>query len=60
MDFEKPEDLFKNMDLKIPQFRFNKGMLPIVALVIVGILIATSIYSTGPDEVGVIPCRAYI
>lgn len=54
MDFEKPEDLFKNMNIKIPQLRFNKGTLPIIALVIAGILLATSIYSTGPDEVGVI------
>ena len=57
MDFEKfdkPEDLFKNMGFKMPKLNFNKGMLPIIALVIVGILLATSIYSTGPDEVGVI------
>ena len=52
--FEKPEDLFKNMGIKIPKLNLNKGMLPIIALVILGILLATGIYSTGPDEVGII------
>lgn len=57
MDFEKfnkPEDLFKGMNLKIPQFRLNKGIIPIVGVVIILITLATGIYSTGPDEVGVI------
>ena len=54
MDFEKPEDLFKGINLKIPQLRFNKGLIPIIALVIIAILLINSIYSTGPDEVGVI------
>lgn len=57
MDFEKfdkPEDLFKGMNLKLPQLRLNKGFLPIVAVVVVLIILATGIYSTGPDEVGVI------
>ncbi len=52
--FEKPEDLFKGLNLKIPQFRFNKGMVPIAAAVIAVIVIATGIYSTGANEVGVI------
>ncbi len=57
MDFEKfdkPEDLFKNINLKIPQFRLNKGIFPIIAAVIALVIMATGIYSTGPDEVGII------
>lgn len=57
MDFEKfnkPEDLFKGMNLKVPQFRLGKGIFPIAAAVIILATLATGIYSTGPDEVGVI------
>jgi membrane protease subunit HflK len=57
MDFEKfdkPEDLFKGMNLKVPQFRFNKGLIPLIVLAAIGVLLISSIYSTGPDEVGVI------
>jgi membrane protease subunit HflK len=57
MDFEKfdkPEDLFKGMNLKIPQLKFNKGIFPIAAAIAVLVIILTGVYSTGPDEVGVI------
>jgi len=57
MDFEKfnkPEDLFKNINLKVPQFRLNKGIFPIIAVVVILIILATGIYSTGPDEEGII------
>ncbi len=57
MDFEKfdkPEDLFKNMGFKIPQFRFNKGILPIAGIIVIVIILLTGIYMTGPDQVGVI------
>jgi membrane protease subunit HflK len=52
--FDKPEDLFKSLNLKMPQLRFNKGLPAIIAVVVVAIIIFTGIYSTGPDEVGVI------
>ena len=57
MDFEKfnkPEDLFKGLNLKIPQIRLNKGVPVIIAIVVVAIMLLTGIYSTGPDEVGII------
>ena len=52
--FDKPEDLFKGLNLKIPQFRFNKGIPVIAAIVAILAILATGIYSTGPDEVGII------
>ena len=57
MDFEKfnkPEDLFKGLNLKIPQIRLNKGVPAIIAIVVAAIILLTGIYSTGPDEVGII------
>jgi len=55
MDFEKfnkPEDLFKKADFKIP--KLDKSLPLIAAAVLVVVIAATGIYSTGPDEVGVI------
>lgn len=52
--FEKPEDLFKGANLKIPQFHMGKGVFLIAAAVIILVTVATGIYSTGPDEVGII------
>ena len=57
MDFNKfdtPEELFKKMGDKVPKLQFNKGLIPIIGILIVMLILATGIYSTGPDEVGVI------
>ncbi len=48
MDFEKPEDLFK----KVPESK--KFIFPIAAVVVIVILLFTSFYMVGPDEVGVV------
>jgi len=58
-DFEKPEDLFKmpNDFLKEAQKKLQnfKGTLPIIiAGVVIVAALFSSIYSVGPDEVGVI------
>jgi len=52
--FEKPEDLFKGMNFKLPQLRFNAGFIPVLLFFIAGISLLTGTYSTGPDEIGVI------
>ncbi|MBN1871345.1 MAG: FtsH protease activity modulator HflK [Candidatus Omnitrophica bacterium] len=52
--FDKPEDFFKGVNLKIPRLKFNKGLIPIILIVAVVVVLLTGIYSTGPDEVGVI------
>lgn len=57
MDFDKfdtPEELFKKMQKQVPKMQFNKSLIPIIGSIILLFLLATSIYSTGPDEVGVI------
>ena len=57
MDFDKfdtPDDLLKKMNVKMPVFRFNKGLIPVVGFILVLAVLATGVYSTGPDEVGVI------
>ena len=48
MDFEKPEDLFR----KAPNIA--KAGLPIAGLVIAVVILLTSFYMVGPDEVGVV------
>ncbi|MFH1856982.1 MAG: FtsH protease activity modulator HflK [Candidatus Omnitrophota bacterium] len=52
--FDTPEELFKKMGDKVANFQFSKGLIPIVGIVLVVVILATGIYSTGPDEVGVI------
>lgn len=52
--FDTPGDLFKQSVIKIPPFRFNKGLIPLIGLIMALGILATGIYSTGPDEVGVI------
>ncbi|MBU4304996.1 MAG: FtsH protease activity modulator HflK [Candidatus Omnitrophica bacterium] len=54
MGFDTPEELFRKMGDKIPNFQFNKGIIPIIGIIIVMLMLSTGIYSTGPDEVGVI------
>jgi len=58
-DFEKPEDLFGSSDDLTKKIEKNiqkyKGMLPLaVVAIIIIIALASSFYSVGPDEVGVI------
>ena len=52
--FDTPEELFRKMGDKVPKFKFNKGIIPIIGIFMVIAILATGIYSTGPDEVGVI------
>ncbi|MCP4648459.1 MAG: FtsH protease activity modulator HflK [PVC group bacterium] len=52
--FNTPEELFRKMSDNVPKFQFNKGILPIIGIFIVILIIGTGVYSTGPDEVGVI------
>lgn len=57
MDFDKfntPEELLKKMGNKVPQMRSYKGLIPVAVIIFVLLILATGIYSTGPDEVGVI------
>ena len=55
MDFETPEDLFKKMNIKLPKLPNLGGAIPLIVAIVIGVIIlATGIYSTGPDEVGVI------
>ena len=54
--YNTPEELFKKMSAKMPglNFKFNKGIIPIIGAVIALSILASGIYMTGPDEVGVI------
>jgi len=52
--FDTPEELFRKMGAKAPKFQFNKGIIPIIGIFIAIAILATGVYSTGPDEVGVI------
>ena len=52
--FNTPEELFKKMRDTVPKLQFNKGLFPIIGIIIILLILATGIYSTGPDEVGVI------
>ena len=49
--FNSPEELFKQMGNK---FQLNKGIIPIIGIILGLGIISTGIYSTGPNEVGVI------
>jgi membrane protease subunit HflK len=52
--FNNPEELFKKISDQAPRLKINKGMIPIIGIILVVGMLATGIYSTGPDEVGVI------
>jgi len=52
--FNSPEELFKQMGNNVNKLQFNKGMIPIVGIILGLGIMATGIYSTGPDEVGVV------
>ncbi|MBU4377164.1 MAG: FtsH protease activity modulator HflK [Candidatus Omnitrophica bacterium] len=55
MDFDKikgPDDLFRKIRIKPPNL--SKGFLPAIAAMATAVIILTGIYSTGPDEVGII------
>jgi len=52
MDFKTPEDIIGDMKNKIPDPR--KYVLPLAGIFIVLGLLFTTVYSVGPDEVGVI------
>jgi membrane protease subunit HflK len=51
MEYNTPEDILGNMKNKIPDPR--KYLVPIVGVVLVIVFLFTSIYSVGPEEVGV-------
>ncbi|MFH1878545.1 MAG: FtsH protease activity modulator HflK [Candidatus Omnitrophota bacterium] len=56
-DFRSPEDLFKNEEIrKVKQIGKDYGRyIPFVILLLIGIFsVKSSVYSIGPDEVGVI------
>jgi len=52
MDFKTPEDIIGDMKNKIPDPR--KYVLPLAGIFIILGLLFTTVYSVGPDEVGVI------
>jgi len=52
--FNSPEELFKQMGNNVNKLQFNKGMIPIIGIILGLGILATGIYSTGPDEVGVV------
>lgn len=52
--FDTPEELFQKMGDKVSKFQFNKWLIPVIGILTVLLILTTGIYSTGPDEVGVI------
>jgi len=51
-DFETPEDILGQAKVKLPEI--GKFIVPIAAVIFILILAATTLYSVGPDEVGVV------
>lgn len=51
-DIKGPDDLFGKIRIKPPDL--TKGLLPVIAAIAIAAIILTGIYSTGPDEVGII------
>lgn len=52
MDYKTPEDIIGDMKNKIPDIR--KFLFPVAGGIIALTLLFTSVYSVGPDEVGVV------
>jgi membrane protease subunit HflK len=52
--FNSPEEMFKQMGNNVNNLQFNKKIIPIIGIILVLIVLYTGIYSTGPDEVGII------
>ncbi len=48
------KELFKKMGIKMPDSNFSKGIIFIAILIAAVGVMASGIYSTGPDEVGII------
>jgi len=53
-EFNTPEELFKKMGDKVPKMQSFKWIAPFAGIIFVLLILASGIYSTGPDEVGVI------
>ncbi|MCK9554827.1 FtsH protease activity modulator HflK [bacterium] len=53
-EIDNPKELLKKMGIKMPDLHFSGGIFFIVIIVAAVGIMASGIYSTGPDEVGII------
>ncbi len=53
-NFNSPEELFKKMGNNANKLNLNKGIIPIIGIVLLLAILSTGVYSIGPDEVGII------